>query len=148
MNTSNEVIQRSTRTSTSSHLDIFYKTKHHKMYVWMHHMYVLVFQRLGRAGIRRFRPRQGLFSCRSLSRRGQICYIPSSLQSLNGSCHHIKQIRNQPVWFANPACGQLNRRNDYFPRPRSRLRMWSRETGSVVPSRVRRSSHLSICCAN
>ena len=36
---------------------------------------------------------------------------------------------------ANPACGQLNRENVFF-RPRSRLRIWSRETGSAVPSRV------------
>ena len=38
---------------------------------------------------------------------------------------------------ANPARGQLNRGNEYFPvRVRSRLRIWSRETGSTVPSRV------------
>ena len=34
---------------------------------------------------------------------------------------------------ANPARGQLNRETQYFPvRVRSRLRIWSRETGSVV----------------
>ena len=37
--------------------------------------------------------------------------------------------------FANPARGQLNEENE-FPCPRSRLIIWSRETGSVVPSRV------------
>ena len=37
----------------------------------------------------------------------------------------------------SPACGQLNRGNMNFPCPRSRLRIWSRETGLAVPSRVR-----------
>ena len=37
----------------------------------------------------------------------------------------------------SPARGQLNRENEYFPvRVRTRLRMWSRKTGSAVPSRV------------
>ena len=36
----------------------------------------------------------------------------------------------------NPACGQLNRETNIFPCPRSSLRIWSRETGSAVPSRV------------
>ena len=34
---------------------------------------------------------------------------------------------------ANPSRGQLNRENEYFPCPRSRLRIWSRE--AVQPSR-------------
>ena len=42
---------------------------------------------------------------------------------------------DQPVKAANPARGQLNRENQ-CPCPRSRLRIWSRETGSAVPSRV------------
>ena len=38
---------------------------------------------------------------------------------------------------ANPARGQLNRENKYFPVcPRSHLRVWSRETRSAVGSRV------------
>ena len=39
---------------------------------------------------------------------------------------------------SNPARGQLlNRENEYFPvRVRSRLRIWSRQTVSAVPSRV------------
>ena len=41
---------------------------------------------------------------------------------------------DQPGKVANPARGQLNRENEYGPR--TCLRMWSRETGSVVPSRV------------
>ena len=37
---------------------------------------------------------------------------------------------------ANPARGQLNREKYFFPvRVRLRLRIWPRETGSVVPSR-------------
>ena len=43
---------------------------------------------------------------------------------------------DQPGKVANPARGQLNRENDLFPCPRSRLRIWSRETGSAVPSRI------------
>ena len=37
----------------------------------------------------------------------------------------------------NPVCGQLIRENE-FPSPRSKLRIWSRETSSTVPPRVRR----------
>ena len=43
---------------------------------------------------------------------------------------------DQPDNVANPARGQLNRENKYFLCPRSRLRFWSRETGSAVPSHV------------
>ena len=43
---------------------------------------------------------------------------------------------DQPGEVANPARGQLNRENEYFPCPRACLRIWSRETGSAVPSRV------------
>ena len=43
---------------------------------------------------------------------------------------------DQPGKVDSPARGQLNRKNEYFPCPRSRLRIWSRETGSAVPSRV------------
>ena len=42
---------------------------------------------------------------------------------------------DQPGKVANPARGQLNRENEYS-RPRTSLRIWSRETGSAVPSRV------------
>ena len=42
------------------------------------------------------------------------------------ACSHI----------ANHARGELNRKNKYFPGPRARLRIWSYETGSAVPSRV------------
>ena len=44
---------------------------------------------------------------------------------------------DQPGKVANPARGQLNKENEYFPvHVRSRLRIWSRGTDSVVPSRV------------
>ena len=43
---------------------------------------------------------------------------------------------DQPGKIANPARDQLNRENIVFPCPRSRLRIWCRETGSAVPSRV------------
>ena len=42
---------------------------------------------------------------------------------------------DQPGKVANPARGQLNRENGYSP-PLTCLRIWSRETGSAVPSRV------------
>ena len=45
----------------------------------------------------------------------------------------INRVNNK---VANPARGQLNRENAFFPVPRSRLRIWSRETGSAIPSRV------------
>ena len=31
--------------------------------------------------------------------------------------HHIEESTNQPGKVANPACGQLNRENEYFPVP-------------------------------
>ena len=44
---------------------------------------------------------------------------------------------DQPGKVANPARGQLSRKNEYSPVPvRACLRIWSRETGSAVPSRV------------
>ena len=44
---------------------------------------------------------------------------------------------DQPGKVANPASGQLNRENEYFPvRIHSRLRFWSRETGLALQSRV------------
>ena len=43
---------------------------------------------------------------------------------------------DQPGKVANPARGQLNRENEYSPAPVRVLRIWSRETGSAVPSRV------------
>ena len=43
---------------------------------------------------------------------------------------------HQPGKVVNPARGQLNRENEYSPGPRRCLRIWSRETGSAVPSRV------------
>ena len=49
--------------------------------------------------------------------------------------HHIKQSMDQPGKVANPARGQLNREKK-IPCPRACLRIWSRETGSAVPSRV------------
>ena len=50
---------------------------------------------------------------------------------------HTARVRiNRVSKVANPARGQLNRENEYFPCPRPRLRIWSREAGSAVPSRV------------
>ena len=53
----------------------------------------------------------------------------------------LQDCGDQPGKVANPARGQLNRENEYFPR--SRLRIWSRETGSTVSSLVpRQPAHL------
>ena len=43
---------------------------------------------------------------------------------------------DQPGKVANPARGQLNRENEYFPVPFVPENLVSRETGSAVPSRV------------
>ena len=43
--------------------------------------------------------------------------------------------KDQPGKVANPAHGQLNRKI-ILPCPRSRLKIWSRETVSAVPSRA------------
>ena len=43
---------------------------------------------------------------------------------------------DQPGKVVNPARGQLNRVNEYYPVPRACLRIWSREMGSAVLSRV------------
>ena len=45
--------------------------------------------------------------------------------------HTYSKSMDQPGKVANPGHGEL-----IFPCPRSRLRIWSRETGSVVPSRA------------
>ena len=43
---------------------------------------------------------------------------------------------DQPGKVANPARGSSEQRKGIVPCPRSRLRIWSRETCSAVPSRV------------
>ena len=43
---------------------------------------------------------------------------------------------DQPGEVANPARGQLEQGKERFSSPHSRLRIWSRETGSAVTSRV------------
>ena len=43
---------------------------------------------------------------------------------------------NKPGKVANLAHCQLNGENEYFPGPRSSLKIWPHETGSAVPSRV------------
>ena len=50
--------------------------------------------------------------------------------------HHMQQSMDQPGKVANPARGQLHRGRLILTCPRSRLRIWSPETGSPVPSRV------------
>ena len=50
--------------------------------------------------------------------------------------HHVWEIGHQPDKVVDPARGQLNREIFFFPCPRWRLRIWSLETGSAVPSRA------------
>ena len=49
---------------------------------------------------------------------------------------HFQQSMDQPGMVAHPARGQLKGGKNLFPFPRSRLRTRSRDTGSVIPSRV------------
>ena len=56
-----------------------------------------------------------------------------------GTCMVITYSKSmdQPDKVANPARGQLAEQGkQILPCPRSRLRIWSRETGWAVPSRV------------
>ena len=48
----------------------------------------------------------------------------------------FQQSIDQPVKVANPACGELNRKNDCLPYSRSLLRIWSRETGADIRCHV------------
>ena len=50
--------------------------------------------------------------------------------------HIYSKSMDQPGEVTNPARGQLNKENNQFPCPPSRLRVWSRKTGSAVLSRV------------
>ena len=50
--------------------------------------------------------------------------------------HAYSKSMDQPGKVASPARGQLYRKKWIFPCPRSCLRIWSRETGSAVASRV------------
>ena len=50
--------------------------------------------------------------------------------------HTYSKSKDQLGKVANPARGQLNRKNEYFPLLVRSLRIWSRETGSAVLSRV------------
>ena len=52
------------------------------------------------------------------------------------SMYIYSKSEDQSDEVACPARGQLNREKSIFSCPRSRLRFWSRETSSAVPSRV------------
>ena len=49
---------------------------------------------------------------------------------------HFQQRMDQPGMVANPARDQLNREKYFFSCPRLRLRIWTRETGLAILSRV------------
>ena len=52
-------------------------------------------------------------------------------------CHHFQQIMNQPCMVFRQSCSRSAEWGELiFPCPRSRLIIWSRETGSAVPSRA------------
>ena len=65
-----------------------------------------------------------------------VPYTMMYVMTMYGHTYIISKSMDQPGKVASPARGQLNRKNEYFPVPRSCLRIWSRETGSAVPSRV------------
>ena len=70
-------------------------------------------------------------------RRGVI-HAWISMSTTTQYSHAYSKSMDQPGKVANPARGQLNKENKHFSLcPRSRLGIWSRETGSAVPSRVR-----------
>ena len=50
--------------------------------------------------------------------------------------HTYSKSMDQPSKVANPASGPAKQGKLIFPCLRSRLRIWSRETGSAVPSRA------------
>ena len=50
--------------------------------------------------------------------------------------HTYSKSMGQPGKVASPARGSAEKKKIIFPRPRSCLRIWFRETGSAVPSRV------------
>ena len=50
--------------------------------------------------------------------------------------HTYSKSMDRPGRVTNPARDQLNRENEFYPCPSPRPRVWSRETGSAVPSRV------------
>ena len=66
-------------------------------------------------GVGQICPRSGLFSCCSLSKRGQICYIPSPPQSLNGS--HTGHHYSAPCQFCRSTL--LSRKFHCLPACRS-----------------------------
>ena len=51
--------------------------------------------------------------------------------------HTYSKSKDQSCKVANPTRGQLKKENEYFPVSVRVLRIWSRETGLAVPSRVR-----------
>ena len=70
-----------------------------------------------------------------------ICVTTAVCMCVGMYGHHVysSKGKDQPGKVANPARGQLliaEQRKLIIPCPRSRLRIWSRETGSAVPSRV------------
>ena len=61
-------------------------------------------------------------------------YVPPTEKHENILLYFIMYVYSKGK-VASPARGQLTRENA-FPCPRSRLRIWFRETGSAAPSRV------------
>ena len=60
--------------------------------------------------------------------------------------HTYSKSMDQPGKVANPARGQLNRENEYFPvRIHSRLTIWSRETDGFGSPVLRQPAHLHYC---
>ena len=68
--------------------------------------------------------------------RGLNCCTAHVAKATDMLCGHTySKSMDQPGKVANPTRGQLNKKMN-IPCPRSCLGIWSRETGSAVPSRV------------
>ena len=67
---------------------------------------------------------------------GSLLYL--HIHDTTAVCMYLYNMYgHQPGKVANPARGQLAEQGKWIlPCPRSRLRIWSRESGSAVPSRV------------
>ena len=78
-----------------------------------------------------------IHTCRYTQLKRYILLVEQRQAMYGHSPHTYRNSTDQPGKVASLARGQLNRKNGLFPvRIRSCLRIWSRETGSAVPSRV------------
>ena len=67
-------------------------------------------------GVGQISPPEGLFTCRSLPKRGQICYIPAPAQSLNDSKSRSKGAPSEfeMTHGENKTSGEIIPRSEIF----------------------------------